>query len=892
MDSARWEQVQNLFHQAVDLPAADQKHFLASACKGDRLLLEEVLGMIEEDALGSTILDGGVAGLADQVLGDGVPADIAQKAFGPYQIRSLLGEGGMGVVYLAERADLGSQVAIKILRDAWLSPARRERFASEQRTLAQLNHPSIARLYDADTLPDGTPWFAMEYVEGVPLNSYCRSHDCSIGERLRLFRAVCEAVKFAHSQTIVHRDLKPSNILVKSDGSVRLLDFGIARQLETLEGAREDGNRNHTMTGLRLMTPAYASPEQILGQGIGVQTDVYALGVILYELLAERLPFDLSNLTPAEAASVITGQEAARPSSIAARSNEADAKSGATDKTLWTDLDVLSLTAMHRDTSRRYASVEALIRDVDHLLSNEPLEAHTDTIAYWLGKFVRRNRAAVTALSLVFTVIVGLVVFFTVRLAIARNAAVEEAARTQRIQRFMLNLFQGGDEAAGPADDMRVTALLERGVQEAKALDGEPQMQAELYQTLGSVYQKLGKLDEADSLLHSALERHKQIDGKEHPDIAEDLVAIGLLRSDQAHLEEAERLVREGLAMSQRTLPANHPAVARATTALGMILENRGEYDQAIQVLQDAVRLQSTPGTESPDLAASLTELANCQFYAGHYDAADSINRRVLEMDKSLYGTRHPHVADDLINLGAIQFQWGRYADAEAFNRQAYEITLAWYGKDNPETASAATLLARSLIELGRADEAETLLQQALTVQERVYGKVHPRVASVLSDLGKVAEQRGHFEAARQYFTRMADIYRSVYGDKHYLIAVALSNVGSVELDEQHYGKAEAILREVVQRFTDSLSAAHFNTAVARIKLGRALQHEHRYNEAEVESLAGYNLLRAQKNPSQHWLQYAREDLAAIYVGLKEPEKAKSFQEQLSASVTAGSGAR
>ena len=308
------KQIQNLFHQAVDLPHNERRDFLASACNGDASLSEEVLGLIEEDEHGSSLLDGGVAGLAREVLGDGVPASIAKGAFGPYTIRKLLGEGGMGVVYLAERADLGTQVAIKILRDAWLSPARRGRFASEQRTLAQLNHPSIARLYDANTLPDGTPWFAMEYVEGVPLTQYSEDHHCSIGERLLLFRAVCEAVKFAHSQTIIHRDLKPSNILVKANGNVRLLDFGIARQLDELG---REANPNQTMTGLRLMTPAYASPEQILGQGIGVQTDVYALGVILYELLTGRLPFDLRNLTPAEAASAITGQEPARPSAIA-----------------------------------------------------------------------------------------------------------------------------------------------------------------------------------------------------------------------------------------------------------------------------------------------------------------------------------------------------------------------------------------------------------------------------------------------------------------------------------------------------------------------------------------------------------------------------------------------
>src|ERR1019366_758605 len=242
--------------------------------------------------------------------------------------------GGLGVVYLAQRDDLGSLVAIKILRDAWLSPARRERFLSEQRTLAQLNHPSIARLYDADTLEDGTPWFVMEHVDGIPLTHYCRTHACSVEQRLQLFRSLCEAVQHAHSHAVIHRDLKPSNILVKSDGSVRLLDFGIAKELESL-----DLQVDQTMTGLRMMTPAYASPEQIRGDRVGISTDVYSLGVVLYELLTGQLPFDLSGLTPAEGATIIAEHEPGKPSAAVKRTTDSDPNSHAlsVSKTAWAD---------------------------------------------------------------------------------------------------------------------------------------------------------------------------------------------------------------------------------------------------------------------------------------------------------------------------------------------------------------------------------------------------------------------------------------------------------------------------------------------------------------------------------------------------------------------------
>ena len=235
MDSARWERIQILFHEAADLSEPEQRSFLRTACTDDDDLMADVLALLEEDARSASLLDRDLAHVAHDVLDEVAPASFPFKEFGPYRIKEPLGEGGMGVVYLAERIDLGSLVAIKILRDAWLSPSRRERFASEQRTLAQLNHPSIARLYDADTLDDGTPWFVMEYVEGVPLTEYCSQHALSIEERLQLFRTVCEPVQYAHQHAVIHRDLKPSNILVKPDGTIRLLDFGIARQLDSLD---------------------------------------------------------------------------------------------------------------------------------------------------------------------------------------------------------------------------------------------------------------------------------------------------------------------------------------------------------------------------------------------------------------------------------------------------------------------------------------------------------------------------------------------------------------------------------------------------------------------------------------------------------------------------------
>lgn len=874
MDATRWERVQGLFHQAADLPHDEQQPFLDAACAGDPSLAADVLAMLDEDRRGHPLLDGGMAPMAGEVLGRGSPLPVGD--FGRYRLTSMLGEGGMGVVYRAERADLGSTVAIKILRDAWLSPSRRDRFAAEQRTLAQLNHPSIATIHDADTLPDGTPWFVMEYVEGVPLTTFCREHLPAIEGRLALLRDVCTAVQHAHEHLVVHRDLKPSNILVKADGTVKLLDFGIAKQLD--EHARPS---DRTLTGLRLMTPAYASPQQVRGEEPGVDTDVYSLGVILYELLTDTLPFNLEQRTPAEADAIILGREPEKPSAAAAaraRTEERTIVGSGLPASSWADLDVLCLTAMHKDTARRYRTVQALIRDIDHFLAGEPLEARPDSFTYRTGKFVRRNRGPLVGAGAAVVGIVGLVAFYTFRLARARNAAVAEAARAQRIQQFMLNLFEGGDREAGPAEDLRVMTLLERGVREADALANEPVAQAELYQTLGHLHHKLGRFEQADALLALALEKRRMLFGDAAPEVGSSLVAIAGLRTDQAQYDEAERLAREALARAARALPPEHPVKAAATEALGRILQERGSYAEAIPVLQEAVRLHERSG-ETVELANSLHELANAYFYSGRYDESHRLNTRTLGIYRRLFGENHPHVGDTLINLGAVAFERGDLAESERLYRDGLAITEAWHGADHFRTANNLTMLGRTLVRQGKLGEAAEVLERALIGRERTYGPDHSSVASVLNELGTIARKEKRLDDAEARYRRMAEIYRAIYkGSRHSLIGVAVSNLGSVEHDRGHFDEAERLLGEALDIFTDVLPADHTNIGIARVKLGGTLLAQRRFAEAARETLAGYEILRKSMKADAPWMADARKTLVRAYEALNEPEEAAAFR--------------
>ena len=783
MDPARWERIQEIFHQVSDLPAAEQQKSLRAACGDDLALLADLNAMLDGDAQTRSILDSGLPPVAQTLLDHSRPL-FADNEFGPYRIIKPLGEGGMGVVYLARREDIGSLVAIKLLRDGLLSPDRRQRFASEQKTLARLEHPLIARIHDAGTLDDGTPWFVMEYVEGRPITEFCRDAALSIDERLRLFRSVCEAVQYAHRQAILHRDLKPSNILVKPDGLVKLLDFGIAKQLQSGELQVDQ-----TLTALRPMTLPYASPEQIRGDLLGTQSDVYSLGVILYELLTGQLPFDFSNRSAAEAEQIILEREPQPPSAIARR--------GSKGKVIWSELDVLCVTAMHKDVHRRYRSAEALIRDIDHYLKAEPLEARPDSLRYRLDKFVRRNRRTLAATAAVVAIFIALVVFFVVRLATARNAALAETNRTQRIERFMLNLFDGGDKTVGPAGSLSAVALLDRGVQNARTLNAEPAVQAELYQTLGNMYQKLGKYDQADALLRLSLERRRSIAGPDSREVADSLVALGALRLDQGQLAEAERLVEEGLAIDRRRLPLQDPSVAKAQSALGRILEERGDYNQAVKTLDETIRLQSAKNEITTDVSESINELATAHYYLGHFTIADSLYQRGLAMDRQLYGAVHPRVADDFYNLGLVQHDLGDDHKAEQYYRQALAIKQSWYGKEHPDSALIMAAVGQALIYQGRYDEAAGILQEALAIQERIFGKVHPQVAMGLNILGLLELRRGHLDEAEKDFTRMADINRAVYDDRHYLVGIALLNLGEVYRREKQRTRGAFVSRSV-----------------------------------------------------------------------------------------------
>ena len=875
-DPERVSRVQLLFTQAGELDPEGRDAFVRSACHGDSELLEAVRGLLAADSQDALLLDRGVAPVAQAVFEDLFPASLPYD-LGPYRLLKLLGEGGMGVVYLGERRDLGNPVAIKILQGTWLAPSRIERFRKEQQVLASLNHPSIAQFFDAGVLADRTPYFVMEFVDGVPIDVYCREKALPVEERLRLFLSVCDAVQFAHRRAIIHRDLKPSNVLVRVDGATKLLDFGIAKHLE------QDGlELTKTRTEARMLTPAYAAPEQLLGEPVGVFTDIYGLGLILFEILSGRRPCNRKSRSASEEETAARESNPDPPSVIAQRNRAGHAghkdehisvELGASD---WTELDVLCLTAIHQDPTRRYPSVEALIRDVNHFLSGEPLEARPDSLRYKVGKFFKRNRRAAITVGVATMLLLMLSTIFIVRLTRAKNAEVAAGLRAQRVQRFMFGLFGTEDPSVPPSRDLRVLTLADRGVQEARTLNGEPEVQAELFLSFGAMYQRLGNLDRAERLMQAALAQQRSLWGEKDGRLGPALVALGLLRLEQARFAEAEKLVGDALSEENAAIPKDREHLTRATLAMARIQEGRGDYKRAAPLLQEALLLGSAGPAE--DRAACLKELADVYFYSGQYDLAEKYTLQSKALHQSMFGPDHPSVAQDLINEAAIAEERGHYSEGEQLYRKSLSIDERWYGKGQVETAGDLFGVGKALVDEQRYLEAKPILTEALRLREQMYGPLHPKVANVVNELCLMNSGIGDYPEARVCYTRELQIYQHAFGEGHYLVGLALANIASMFITEKQYARAEPLLRNVLAIYAKTLPANHLYIGIAEIKLGHVLMWLGRNQEAEPIVRRGYEKVKTQAGSSVSWALTAQKDLQSIHKALNEPEQATEMR--------------
>ncbi len=775
----RWEQVQEILHSALDRNAADRVSFLEEACADDPELLREVVSLIGA-------LDGAGPVGAMEHSARMVPAI---EWIGPYRVLRPLGQGGMGTVYLAEREGAGftQKVALKLLRAGFADPHLSDRLLGERRILARLEHPGIARLIDGGATPEGHPYFAMEYVEGLNLLEYCEQNRLLLSDRLQLFLGICEPVHYAHQQLIVHRDLKPSNIIVPDDGHPKLLDFGIAKLLDPAQGLE-----GATLT-MPCFTPSYASPEQVRGKQVGTPSDIYSLGILLYELLAGRLPYQVETPSPAEIERIVCDTVPERPSVRAVQRRMRRLLSG--------DLDTIVLKALSKEPSRRYASVEQLAEDVRRHLDGRPVLARPDSIVYRTSKFIGRHRTGVAAAALVaVSLVTGTLAagWQAQRATEQRDLAKGEAEKAALITNLMVDLFRLSDPTATLGDTVTARQLLDRGVDRIETEFGDqPDVQAEILAEVAKVYANLGLISRAESLAHQSLDLRGDLYGPMSLEVSQSLSQLGRLHATQGQSEQAIENFRRAIEIREAQLASPDTTLAQTQADLAWQLRSAGEHQEAAELFTRALETQrSLLGDERPEVASTLFGLAATYHDQGSFDEAEEVFQNALANYDTSLGKPHPLAATALINIGMIRRLREQYASAELLLSSAVSMRIALYEPNHPEVIEAISQWGIELHELGRYTEAERVLRDGLRRADNALGYKHPLASTMREELASIMTATGRYQEAITRFDTSLAAKRERLGDDHPQIVFALMRSAQPLIASGRYSAAEARINE------------------------------------------------------------------------------------------------
>ena len=821
MEPQRWQQIKNILDIALDLPPAERDELIQDRCTDDEELYREVVSLLEENDTQNALMDRPVISLRDLA-----EPSLEGHMLGPYELRQVIGRGGMGNVYLAVRADdtYQRQVAVKVIRRGLDTDEIVRRFQNERQILANLEHPNIARLYDGGSTEDGRPFLVMEHIQGEPIDRYCDSRRLSIRERLELACKVCAAVHVAHQNLVVHRDLKPSNILVTPECEPKLLDFGIAKLLEPGQQAI-----TRTADGARPLTPEYASPEQVRGAAVTTASDVYSLGVLLYELLTGHRPYHLDTAAPAEIERVICTQEPSRPSTVVTRTLEHRHGDGSTTtltpqvvsqsresdpttlrRRLAGDVDAVVLKAMRKEPEQRYVSAAQLAADIRRHLEGQPVSARKGTTTYLAGKFVRRHRwwLAVGATLLALGTGLGIT-------EIQRQRAVKEqltaSNNSRQLGDFLQTVLEGAHPNNRKGEQRTLLDILETTDEQIAELAGQPLLQAALLGTIGNVYRNIGKRAEASERLEQSLAKRREILPEDHPDIAISLLNLGLVtqKSDPKH---TAALAVEAMRILERQPVLDQLEYAKALSLLGGVAATTNRFKQAILFHQLALNAKRKASASEPaDIATSLNNLGEPLFITGHYHDAEETFEEALKIRKQELGELNLETANSLNNLGAALRDSGDLAAAEPLLRHCLEIRSKLEA-DPAKIASAHNNLGLCLQLQGRFPEAEAEYRQAL----QDYGGKHPdperNLASLLTMEGRLVEAEQLAQEAVEQL-REKDVLRNRQ------LAEAESILGGVLLAQGRLDEAEPLLRRSYQQLRDWLSDRPRVTREARQRL-------------------------------------------------------------------------
>ncbi len=827
MNSARWRLVSPHLDQVLELADEERQRYLLDLAQKDATLAADLRALLgEQQALRD---EGYLEHDAQDLFSD---SKLVGQIFGAYTLLEPLGAGGMGSVWLARRSDgrFEGKAAVKLLSAALLGAEGASRFRREGTILARLKHPHIAQLIDAGVSEAGQPYLVLEYVEGEPIDRWCDRRSLDVPSRLRLFLDVLAAVEHAHANLVVHRDLKPGNVMVSKDGRVKLLDFGIAKLLEGEDGAPTQLTRD----ARQAFTPAFAAPEQVLGESVTTATDVYALGALLYLLLAGRHPAGGPGASPAEMLRSILETDPDRPSHVVrdtrARPTEEQAKTALERSStperlrreLRGDLDLIVAKALKKRPQERYPSVAALYEDLRRYLAKEPILARPDSLAYRTAKFARRHARILAAAAVAALALASIVAYYATRLAHERDRVRLEAQKAEKVSDFLTGLLTHTDPFDEGRRESTVEGLLDAGAAQAQRdLAGQPEVQGKLLTLLGRILQRRGEYEKALPLLEQAVAVGRTTLGPGR-ELAQSLHDLGVTQGQRAQLEPARLTLEEALAMRRQFLGPEHPEVAVSESELSRVLADQGRYLEAEVHCRLALSIRrKVLGPRDHETATSMNDLAHLLDHKGDRAEAEKLFRATVEVNRETRGPRHPDVGTALANLAGTIGQRGDYRTAERMFREALAITGEALGTAHPRYSQRLAGLAEVLRLQGKLSEAEAKNSEALAISRPALGPDHPTVARHEIGLARIYLDQGRPAVAEPLLRHALEVQQGHAGDRDWRLGSTESLLGAAYLGLGRHAEAEPHLLRAFEILKRTPGSEGQETREARANLGR-----------------------------------------------------------------------
>jgi len=894
MDQKQWEKINAIVDTALDLSEKERETYIQEECKGNEQLKQQVtelIASIEQSDTENFLEDIGdfSSHLAQEVSQKEIrenTSSLTGTTIDSYKLLELIGHGGMGSVFLAERADdtYTQKVALKIMRRGMDTPSNIARFKRERNILAKLNYPNIARLLDGGMTDEGLPYLVMEYVEGTPLHTYCDEHKLSIEKRLDLFKSICKAVHHAHNNAIIHRDLKPSNILVTKNGQIKILDFGIAKLLEPKDS---DAKIFETQTGARILTPGYAAPEQIEHQSITTKTDIYTLGILLYELLAGIHPFDMEEKDFTAIEELIRHKQPPKPSNRfqeldtdRQRENARLRRKSVNDliNTLKGDLDAIILKILRKDPEARYDALTQLLEDLDRREQNRPIIARNDTVRYTIGKFIKRHRSGLSIAAGFLLLIISFISIYTWRIAQERNEAQLQADKAEATTEFLVDLFSASDPSKTLGDTVRVRSILEEGLAQINELNNQPEVQGQLLQTMGQVYINLGEYTKAEGLLERALELQKNVNGEYSAETASIHNELGGLHQKAQQIQQAEPHYAKALDIRKEVLGTNHLDYAETLSDLGALMRLKGNTDSAETLYNKALSIRRRNlDPNHPDIANSLNNLGVLEKTKGNLEMARKYYQEALQIRKKHFGDTHPKVANVMNNLAVLYRTMGKFKRADKYFAQTLEIRKRVFGQNHPLTAQSLNNYAGFLADRGNFDKAENYYQQALEIRKQLLGPSHIQTGTAYNNLANVLFEKTQLDSAERAYQNAIDIYASKLGRRHRYVGIVKSNMGKVLTAKDDLDSAEKAFDEalsIMRKSYDSENISFANLYGYRAQLELKKENLSKARELLEDALEIRKEFQGSKHPE---LKQTVKQLSSVYRKLGYDSRADSL---------------